>query len=195
MEPTLTIIEWKLLQWMAKPLDRGDYRSFLVGITKHQDGSESTQVYFHTFSPFTKEAERAALSLKERGWMEVDEFGNHRLNETGLAAAASTPKPEWKPPAPPAQLTKRELDVLSELEGACRDGSWVTAMFCGGSTSSHHAATLTKLVRCGYAEASKNGTILTKDTIIPEPRLEKRAKGSRKFRITVAGKRLLQGVK
>ena len=194
MAQKLSIIEWTLLQWMATPVSSRYphvYNSFVVSKTCHLDKRVSTKVYFGMCN-FVAEAEKAAISFVERGWVTPDEFGNNRLNDAGFQAAKEIPKPEWKPPAQSATLTKRDRSVLAELEYACLNHGWATPLDCGGRNRSHHSATLVKLVRCGYAECAKNGKILTSDTIIPEPSLRKRAKGSRLFRITAAGKAILK---
>jgi len=178
--PKLSIIEWLLLQWLSKPFSPqhpNEHNSFTIGVIKHIDGSTTTKIYFHTHADFVTEAAKAALRLKKRGWLQVDKFGNHRLNDAGFQAAREIPKPEWNPPPAPTELNPPEIAVLKELAG--HDGGWVSSMWVGGSNGSHHAVTLTRLVRCGYAEARKGEKILTKETIIPEPGLTKLAKGSR----------------
>ncbi len=82
-----------------------------------------------------------------------------------------------------------DLDILNYY----LNDNWQTPQDMGGTNGSCHSGSLTKLVRHGYAECQDSKSysdILTKDTIIREPRLTKRGKGSRKFRITEEGKRV-----
>ena len=51
-------------------------------------------------------------------------------------------------------MTTRQLRVLREL--ACF-GDWARPLDIGGGTRSHHSATLTQLVRLGYAERKDRG--------------------------------------
>ena len=51
-------------------------------------------------------------------------------------------------------LTWRDIDVLRDLKVASRNG-WVHPIDLGGTNGSHHSFTLQKLVRHGYAEASR----------------------------------------
>ena len=179
---SLTLLEWKLLQWMATPFNKGTaYHCFHVHPSRKKP-------YFH--EDFVKGTENAAVTFIKRGWVSADEYQNHRLNEAGLAAAKSEPRPQWKPPNPPP-LEKRDTEVLRELAAFNRDHPWATPMWCGGRNGSHHSASLTKLTHHGLAECRKFGKVVTGDEIFPEPSLTKRAKGSRVFRITAKGKRFL----
>lgn len=68
-----------------------------------------------------------------------------------------------KPPAPapasapqiPAGLTERDAFVLQDLRAWPYRQGWARPLDLGGSTRSHHSATLAKLVRLGYAESTQ----------------------------------------
>jgi len=83
-------------------------------------------------------------------------------------------------------LTERDLEVLGELEAACRNyqqvtgEDWVQPIDCGGTNSSHHSYTLSKLVRKGLAERRRRGGY---------------SRGSWSYRINDAGRQRLQEVK
>jgi len=55
--------------------------------------------------------------------------------------------------------TQRDLEVLDELIAAVslNDTGWVTPIWIGGTDSSHHSATLAKLVKNGLAERKVRG--------------------------------------
>lgn len=170
---------------MAKPYNDGKaYYSFHIN---------KGQPYFH--ADFVAGAVPAAKTLISRGWIKVDEFNNHRLNDVGLEAAKTEPKPIWKPPAAPT-ATKEDLQVLAELESCCRSRKWATPLDCGGRNGSNHSAILTRLTRMGFARCRKsmsfNMKTLTGDEIVPEPTLMKKPKGSRAFQITESGKTILK---
>lgn len=178
MNPRLTLIEWKLLQWMAKPRENGCFECF-----SYRNG----KVSFHR--DFTAPAKRAALKLLKAGWVTADEFKSYRLNEAGKHAASTIPRPEWAPPKPPV-LRDEDYYVLWSLERSLEDERWRTPLDCGGTNGSHHSASLVKLVQHGFAECRQRGihsSIVCGPKITPEPRLAARGKGSREFRITPAG--------
>ena len=183
----LTILEWKLLQWMAKPY--GNPPASYIQSFRLIEGK------LYAEKDFTSGVAKAAAALIERGWTWEDEYRNRRLNDLGMAAANELPKPVWKPPAPP-KLEDRDWELLASLNYQNREASykraWVTPLECGGVNGSYHSVSLTKLVRHGYAEGRKGLTILTKTNIVPEPDLRARAKGSRSFRITDEGTKALR---
>jgi hypothetical protein len=192
MKRPLTLLEWKMLQWLAKPYGSGtddsSYPTFSL-----EDGEP--RYFSNEGRDFTTEACRTVLTFMERGWTKQHpEYQYYRLNEAGRQAARELPRPDWKPPSPPA-LTDRDFQVLNELESVNRPRysshprAWASPLDCGGSNGSHHSASLTKLVRHSLVELRGSGgrPNVIGDAIVPEPRLSKRAKGSRAFRITDAG--------
>lgn len=177
----MTLLEWKLLQFLAKPCE-DDPEKLENCFTLSPDG----RVYFTGWGEFNAETKKAARRIAERGWSSADKYGHHRLNKEGLQAARA-PRPVWSAPAPaPLSLSDRN-NLRALIWHRDRGREWVTPLDCGGENGSHHSASLAKLVRHGFAECLKSGKILTAETIIPEPRLTKRAKGSRRFRATDKG--------
>jgi len=80
-------------------------------------------------------------------------------------------------------LVERDLEVLAELEAACRNhakhdylSGWARPLDCGGSNGSDHSYRLTKLVKAGAAEQKQ--------------RMPWAGRGSKVYRITEAGKAL-----
>lgn len=49
-------------------------------------------------------------------------------------------------------VSERDLEVLRDL---CSQSDWARPMDCGGTDSSHHSATLARLVRWGFAERKR----------------------------------------
>lgn len=91
-------------------------------------------------------------------------------------------------------LTGRDIDTLGELLGACdgaikndtrsvRCDGFVQVMDCGGGDATHHSATLTKLVKRGFAEVWM--------ARINQPWRSKYS-GGKLYRITDAGRELLE---
>lgn len=89
-------------------------------------------------------------------------------------------KPRLRP------LTERDIETLGDLRAATdnyirldnyRDG-WVMPMDCGGWNGSHHSYTLHKLAKRGLCDRMKLGG--------------PHEKGSCRYRINAAGRRLLQ---
>lgn len=85
-------------------------------------------------------------------------------------------------------LNERDMDILAELEAACRNhakhdylGGWARPLDCGGSNSSDHSYRLSKLVKVGAAEAKQ--------------RMPWAGRGSKVYRITEAGRTLLSATK
>ena len=194
---SLTLVAWKLLRWMAKPC--GDVSRGASVFHSFRIGNDKLPRFGHFDRDINKSGRLAALELIDRGWVDDgDDFGNRRLNEAGLNAAATLPRPAWSPPPPPA-LVARDWDVLHSLSSSCRtyakhlgDGrDWVSPLDCGGQNGSYHSASMVKLTRHGYAECRAWGKILCGREIVPEPRLFHGGKGSRKFRITPAGRAAL----
>jgi len=187
MDKPLTLLQWKLLRWMAKPyLTSNDGKDCFPSMSA-KDG------VFRWSNPnrdFTVDAYRAASTIRDRGWFDVDAFGNCRLNAAGHAAAAAEPVPSWSPPAPPA-LKSRDLSVLNSLAYSTsgrRAGQWVSPLSVGGQSGSHHSATLHLLVRHGLAVCQKDyRRIYDSTNVVVPPRLFKRAKGSCGYQITEAG--------
>lgn len=181
MRPTtMSLLDWKLLRHFSTPrmAERQDTRPLVKC-------SESGEV--HSMARYTADAKRAIKRLFGDGLLGVvgnPEYRNIGITAAGLALAETTPKPAWAPPPPPP-FDDRCREVLAELAGA--PPKWLTPMQVGGTDGSHHSATLTKLVRQGYAECHTGRETLTVETIVPKPHLFPRGKGSRRFRITDAG--------
>jgi hypothetical protein len=176
----LTLLEWKLLQWMATPygLHNDSFCSFLI-VTGKARFCERLKVG----------ARKAAMKLVALGYTsEPDRFGNIRLNEKGIEVARVAPKPAWRAPKPSA-MAPRDWDVLNALRAANREIPWARPLDCEGSDGSFHSASLVKLTHHGYAECRQRGgeRILCRDEIVPMPRLFPTGRGSRCFRITPDG--------
>lgn len=81
-------------------------------------------------------------------------------------------------------LAERDLEVLAELDAACRNhlsvglNDWVRPLDCGGTNSSDHSRRLGKLVQRGLAEDRQRSSLRGR-------------RGSKVYRITEAGKNLL----
>jgi len=182
----LTFIQWKFLRWMAEPYGHPPY-----------DASSCQSFLLDRGHPYlgenmTLDARRAATTCIARGWVWVDAYGNHRLNDAGRAAAATIPEPAWSPPPPP-RLRDRDFEVLGALESANRTSryprAWAASLDCGGMNGSYHSASLKKLARHGYAECRQRGSrdSTSAAAVISRPSLWKRGKGSLEYRITDAG--------
>jgi hypothetical protein len=173
----LSYIEWRMLQFLRGKPEEDRYG--LPSFTVLRNGGVS---FFN--SAMTAHACKAALSIKNRGWVTADEFGNHRLNEQGLHAATTLPEPNWVAPKPP-KLQERDLVLLGYL----RDGRWATPLDCGATNGSHHSASLMKLARNGFVATRQRGSskITPIEIVMGKPRLTKRAKGSREYQITNEG--------
>ena len=184
--PGLSLIEWKLLRHLAQRHDNGG--GFLRGFSVSQSG-RAIFTDDYRFS-YTAEARAAAKRLQRRGLMQVrGEDGRYYLTQEAAALADTMPEPAWSPPAP-RPLTSDELDLLCTLvpqRDRDRD-RWYTPLELGGSNGSNHSAMLTMLVRHGYAVCRKSMKVLDATTIVPKPRLFMRAKGSRRFQVTDAGR-------
>lgn len=83
------------------------------------------------------------------------------------------------------KLTERDMEALGELRFGtdqslrCRDnGGYCQPIDCGGSNGSDHSYRFAKLVRAGLAERKRRGGY---------------SRGSWKYRITDAGRRVLEG--
>jgi len=185
----LTFLQWKVLQWLAKPWanvpGQENYYAFTIG--------DNGKIY--TQAKLTVDAQRAFVEIAKRGWTRIDEYKNHWLNEAGKQAAKDIPQPTWNPPAPPA-LDDRDVQMLRELN---RPNGWYTPLDCGGTNGSYHSGSLTKLARHGYAECTQRGEfastkILSGASVVLPPSMFPRPRGSRCFRITQAGKDFLSKV-
>lgn len=192
MDKPLTLLQWKLLRWLAKPyLTSNDGKDCFPSMSA-KDG------VFRWSNPnrdFTVDAHRAANTIRDRGWLDVDAFGNYRLNAAGHAAAAAEPEPGWAPPVPPP-LKDRDMSVLHSLAYRTSGrlaGQWVSPMDVGGHNGSHHSATLRLLVRHGLAICKKGyDEVYDSTNVNVPPRLFKRAKGSCGYQVTEAGLERMQ---
>jgi hypothetical protein len=98
------------------------------------------------------------------------------------------------------KLTPRQLDVLDSLKVF---GDWARPMDIGARDSSHHSATLSGLAKRGFAERKKlhaiycyNGSKQRKKLVVitdgHPPSTACCCKGSCRYKITTAGRRLLK---
>lgn len=169
----LTLLEWKLLRWMA-----GDHGSDVVPTFIIHRGLP------HFFGQdFTVETARAALSLISRGWTERRGalHAHYRLNADGQHAAATIAEPAWSPPPAPA-LTVGDISVLRAL--ADMSGSerrWVPGP--------HPSVRLLRLVQSGLVEcrARDGGEILSVADVCPPPSLSRPPRVARVYRVTERG--------
>lgn len=81
------------------------------------------------------------------------------------------------------RLTDRDLEVLGDLEAACRSilkfgREWVTPQDCGGYNGSDHSYRLSKLARVGLVDTKRPGGW---------------SRGSKHYRINGTGKARLDG--
>ena len=182
----LSLIEWKLLRHLAQRHDNGG--GFLRGFSVSQSG-RAIFTDDYRFS-YTAEARAAAKRLLRRGLVNAQtDHGYYYPTLEASSLAATMQEPDWAPP-PPRPLTDEELDLLCTLvpqRDRDRD-RWYTPLELGGSNGSNHSAMLTMLVRHGYAVCRKSMKVLDATTIVPKPRLFMRAKGSRRFQATDAGR-------
>lgn len=80
------------------------------------------------------------------------------------------------------KLTARDLEVLIDLDAACRNHmdvigkDWVQPLDCGGSNGSDHSYRLSKLAKAGLAEQRQRGG---------------GCRGSKSYRINDAGRAAL----
>ena len=72
-------------------------------------------------------------------------------------------------------MNEQEREVLGQLRG----GEWLRPMDVGGTDGSHHNRTLARLIKRGFAERKRRGTLT--NTLVNGPR------GSYRYRITEAG--------
>lgn len=82
-------------------------------------------------------------------------------------------------------MTERDIEVLRELEFACRNHAalgfldgWARPLDCGATDSSDHSYRLAKLVRLGMAEAKQRSALRGR-------------RGSKLYRITDDGQQVL----
>ena len=116
----------------------------------------------------------------------------YRLTEAGRALALG-PEPEFRYPAPPV-IGEAEVELLRNL--AHQPEHYKTPYHCGGTNGSRTSVSLYKLVLNGYAEMLHHSlTPVTGMAAYPKPRLFRRGKGSRRFRITQAGLKHLATLK
>lgn len=191
-EKSLSLLAWKLLQALAKPYGNPPHTlpSSYPAMIRGRDGKFLYLSSRH--DRLNAPANKAAHELLARDWLVADEFQNHRLNEAGLNAAQTLPRPAWTPPAPPA-MSDEAWEVLGELKYTNLDASykqpWARPLDIGGGSGSNHSALLLMLVRHGFAESKQRGSdkIETEANVIPEPILGQRAKGSKLYRVTQKG--------
>lgn len=93
------------------------------------------------------------------------------------------------------KLTPRQLDVLDSLKVF---GDWARPMDIGARDGSHHAATISALVRKGLAERQLRGSLINHirgqacyDAWSRVKRGRSAPRGSYQYRITKAGRALL----
>lgn len=192
IDKPLSLLAWKLLQALAKPYGHPPhtYPGSYPALSEGRDGKFLRLSSRH--DDLNASASKAVSELQARNWLVVDEYRNHRLSETGVAAAETTPRPVWTPPAPPA-MSDEAWEVLGELKYTNLDASykqaWARTLDVGGGNGSNHSALLLTLVRHGFAESKQRGSdkIETEANVIPEPILGKRAKGSKLYRVTQKG--------
>ena len=190
----LTLLEWKVLRYMARPYAPGAETSAYYPCALVTEKTVS----LYPGRNFTSAAKRAVRAIFERGFLEADAFGNLRLTATARAFAGTVEKPAWTPPSPPA-LQERDWETLRGLEFAnrslrtCGVDEWVAPLDCGGGDGTYHSASLAKLTHHGFAACRQIGSdsALTGPAIVPEPHLFHRSKGSRVFLITESGRKAL----
>lgn len=105
-------------------------------------------------------------------------------------------------------LTDHQIEVLASLF-TCRD-RWVTPMLIGGRDQSHHAGTLRQLVKRGLVETLKHHAIYCYHGSTSRQKLVRNrwvvthghkpstkccCKGSRRYRISIQGSRVLRRVR
>ncbi len=181
----MTLLEWLLFQWMAKP--------YVQDPDEHGYPCWDRGYFYPNSKDIVKEAHAIVKRWIKDGWMWQDSHGNYRLTPEKRKLAATMPRPEWAAPAP-APLTTFDWEVLGDLEAQSREGSaWATPMHCGGRNGSGHSASLAKLTHHGYTRRrSSLGGVASGVDSIPKPHLFKRAKGSNRFRITDEGRAALR---
>lgn len=112
----------------------------------------------------------------------------HRVSEKGRAFAAG-PEPEITPVIP--ALGDKEWSILRSL-AAINTDEWASPLWVGGGNGTHHSESMYRLTLHGYLEMRKYwGDVVTGAAAWPKPRIYPRGKGSRRFRITEAGKAAL----
>lgn len=202
-EQPLTFCEWQLLRYLARlgydpQPKRRCYSSGIpepeLSFVVYREDALMRQVRRHLTSlrygsdGLSVHADRAALSLIERGYVgEPDQHGNRRLTDAGRKAAQQPP-PE-RTAAPPPPLHDGDFEVLRELTTR-----WLTPYEFGGRSGSRHSASALRLVHHGYAATKQRGApessaIIGKSTTLSS--IFKQRKGSRVYRITTAGERAL----
>jgi hypothetical protein len=177
----MTILEWKLLRWLATP-------SVTPGTWPSAYPSWNGRYFYPKSDRIVKAANAIALRWIESGWLILTaEFPNdYHLSREAIALSAATPEPTWTPPLP--VLADFDWTVLRALEYQAKRG-WASPMRCGGTNGSGHSRALAKLTHHGYAwrRGFCSRPNVTGADSIPKPNLFKRGKGSHYFKITEAG--------
>lgn len=90
-EKKITLLEWKLLQYLGKPYIKG----YLPSVS-----FDEKNVFLYPGGKVKRDVSIAARNLLKRKWLEANEHNDYHLNEQGKFNL-SLPKPEFKyPPMP-----------------------------------------------------------------------------------------------
>lgn len=182
--PPLTYLQWKVLNQLLHMKQEEQYRWFHITHRGRLSFCSETE-------DCNTEASRAGKALTKTAYVKAytDQFRTHyRITELGRGAVLAG-APEWAPPAPPPlrEIEHRVLDNLVDLNLTTPDGMWTPLAF-GGSNGSGHSEAAYRLVLHGLAEMrGYDGKVVSGPAAYPKPRLFRRGKGSRRFRVTAAG--------
>ncbi len=177
---------WRVLRFMSFPDRKPD-----APVQERDIYFAGTRLHFNYHcwnNEVTVEAAKAARALLKTEYVEPRPAGEgedfYRLTAAGRAAAAGPAPIDPVPTPPPLHAESRSL----LLSLAYNPEEWKKPRHLGGANGSHHSESLYRLVLHGLVEMRKNlNEPVTGAAAVAIPRIHRRGKGSRMFRITAAG--------